>query len=82
MSCVVLQLNNLKKINKGILDYYDKVLHLSLDSFSHPDLSRIGQVPILPYSHSAMFSFTCAPIPPFLLQLMKEVRWTWLGSFN
>ncbi|CAI8020668.1 Probable RNA-binding protein 19 [Geodia barretti] len=37
-----LRLNNLKKINKGILDYYDNVLHLSLDSFSHPDLSRIA----------------------------------------
>ena len=61
---MVLQLNNLKKINKGILDYYDKVLHLSLDSFSHPDLSRIGQVPIPPYSHSAIFSFTCAPHSP------------------
>jgi protein HOOK3 len=37
-----LKLNNLKKINKGILDHYHSVLHLSLDSFSHPDLSLIA----------------------------------------
>ena len=37
-----IQLNNLKKINKGILDHYESVLHLSLGTFSHPDLTLIG----------------------------------------
>ena len=36
------QHNNLKKIQRSVMDFYKQVLHLSLDKFSQPDLAKIG----------------------------------------
>lgn len=69
---VQFQLNNLKKINKAILDYYDSVLHLSLGDFSHPDLTLIGEMPIHPFSNSPIFHSS--------IQLMGTVSLTWPDS--
>ena len=44
----IMQHNNLKKIQRSLMDYYKQVLHLSLEKFSQPDLTKIG-----------MYNLTC-----------------------
>lgn len=38
-----LKLNNLKKIHRSVQDYYDGVLHISLNKFQMPDLSLVAE---------------------------------------
>ena len=44
--CFHVQHNNLKKIQRSVMDYYKQVLHVSLEKFSQPDLSKIGETPM------------------------------------
>lgn len=39
-----LKLNNLKKIHRSVQDYYDSVLHISLNKFKMPDLTLIAEI--------------------------------------
>lgn len=40
---VCVQLNNLKKIQRSVQEYYDGVLHISLDKFKMPDMALVGK---------------------------------------